>query len=49
MVLSSEIVDRSRAAKSAAKKSRSRANILDMINSRTGGPGLDDLKNRLKS
>ena len=49
MVLASEIVDRSRAVKTEAKKSRTRANILNMINSRTGGPGLADLKNKLKT
>ena len=44
----SEAVDKSKAIKNANKKSERKAKVLDMINTRTNGPGLRDLKEQIK-
>ena len=45
----SETADRSKEAKSPKKTSPTKSKIIEMINKRTGGPGLATFKNSLKS
>ena len=44
----SETADKSRTIRSAKKVSETKSKIFDMINRRTGGPRLTDLKEELK-
>ena len=44
----SESADQSRKMRPAKKISETKSKIVDMINARTGGPSLTDLKERLK-
>ena len=44
----SETADESRMIKSAKETSKTKSKIVDMINARTGGPSLTDLKEGLK-